>query len=124
MLINFSNHPSLRWPENQLSEAKKKFGEVIDLPFPLISPEISTEEIIHLTKEYLNTILEYKNQQAKLAVHIMGEFTFVYNMVKELEKAGIPCYTSTTRRMVNEFSEDEKVKKISYFEFVRFRRYF
>ncbi|RME03015.1 MAG: TIGR02221 family CRISPR-associated protein, partial [Bacteroidetes bacterium] len=33
-LLNLSNHPTSSWTEAQMAEAKRLFGEVIDLPFP------------------------------------------------------------------------------------------
>lgn len=124
MLLNFSNHPSSQWPEKQKEEAKKMFGNVTDIPFPNIPPDATEEDITQLSREYLNKILSFKNQYPKIAVHIMGEFTFTYNMIKELEKHGIPCYASTTKRTVEEIAENNVIKKISRFEFVCFRKYF
>lgn len=124
MLLNFSNHPSSQWPVKQKEEAKRLFGEVVDLPFPNIPPEATEKDIHQLTEEYLKKIMDIKKKNSKIAIHIMGEFTFTYNMVKELEKISIPCYASTTRRVVDEIKEDEIVKKISRFEFISFRKYF
>ena len=33
MFVNFSNHPSSLWSENQRKEAEK-YGEIVDLKFP------------------------------------------------------------------------------------------
>jgi len=54
------------------------------------------------------------------AVHIMGELTFCFAMVARLQKAGVTCLASTTRR---ETVENGDGSKTSRFEFVRFREY-
>ncbi|MGQ9799960.1 MAG: hypothetical protein ACUVRG_11875, partial [Ignavibacterium sp.] len=53
------------------------------------------------------------------AVHLMGEFTFVYNLVNLLKKKNIKVIVSTTDRIV----EESDGKKIVIFQFVRFREY-
>ncbi|MGQ9848195.1 MAG: hypothetical protein ACUVQP_11950, partial [Bacteroidales bacterium] len=53
------------------------------------------------------------------AVHLMGEFTFVYNLVNLLKKKNIKVIVSTTDRIV----EESDGKKIVTFQFVRFREY-
>ncbi len=124
LLLNLSNHPSTQWPEKQLSVAREMFGEVMDLSFPLIQPDASLEEVCNISKQYILQILDLKKKYSNIAVHIMGEFTFTYRMVRELEKEGIPCYASTTRRTAEIVMENNQVSKISKFEFVAFRKYF
>ena len=34
VFVNFSNHPSLRWSDEQLKVARQQYGEIIDVPFP------------------------------------------------------------------------------------------
>lgn len=46
MLINFSNHSMKDWPENQIKEAERLFGEIIDFPFPMIPPEIDEDQVL------------------------------------------------------------------------------
>lgn len=121
MLINLSNHPSEKWHNNQLSEANRIFGVVIDLPFPHIPPNESPEFIKNLASSYLQKVLDIfsSSKDKKNAVHIMGELTFTYNLINLLKKENIICLASTTDR--NAFENGNE--KISIFDFVRFREY-
>ena len=42
MFINYTNHPSASWGEKQTDEAKK-YGEIVDMPFPNISPQMTAQ---------------------------------------------------------------------------------
>ena len=44
MFINLSNHPHSGWLPEQL-EAAEHYGEVVDLPFPQIPPQMTGEEL-------------------------------------------------------------------------------
>lgn len=122
MLINLSNHPLNTWQENQISTAKTKYGEIVDIAFPLIPPEEGLEFIHNIANEYLEKIEEKikKTSDYENAVHIMGELTFTYVLVNKLREKGIKAIASTTRRDVVETAEG----KLSKFSFVRFREYF
>lgn len=117
MFINLTNHPSSLWSEDQLAAAEH-FGEVVDIPFPDISPEADEEEINSMAEDYVEKILSYGNDK-DITVHVMGEMTFVYALVMRLKALGITCVASTTERMVKEVDG----KKISEFKFVQFREY-
>ena len=117
-LINFSNHPSQYWSKEQ-SEAAAFYGRIIDLPFPDINPEADETDLMKLTEEYVKQILELK-EHYNITVHVMGEMTFTYMVVSQLKAMGIECIASTTIRDA-EYSSDGK--KISDFQFVRFRKY-
>ncbi len=51
--INLSNHPSATWSEEQLSAASK-YGKIIDINFPNITPEMSDIEINLLISLYFS----------------------------------------------------------------------
>ncbi|WP_010421348.1 hypothetical protein [Anaerophaga thermohalophila] len=120
MLINLSNHPSSGWSETQL-EAAREWGQIVDLPFPVIDPEDDSENIKHLAVAYLNKLNEMLSGQDNVnAVHLMGEHTFCFAMARLLQKENITCMVSTTHRMVTYESNGEKTTR---FRFVRFRRY-
>lgn len=123
MLINFSNHPYIHWSEKQKLSAGQLFGEIVDIPFPTISPESNEEVLLKMAKEYLNQILNFKRTHNDITVHIMGEFTFTFIMIQLLHQHNIPCYASTTKRLVKEIVDGNMVKKVSIFEFVSFRKY-
>lgn len=117
MLLNLSNHPASKWPDSQLKAVNKNYGEVQDMPFPVISPQDGIEEVEKLAGKYLKKILQSGGEQM-LVVHIMGEMTFTHCLVNKLQAAGIECVASTTRR---EVIMEEDGRKTSVFEFVRFR---
>jgi len=125
MLLNLSNHLSSAWSEKQINAAAAQFGKVVDLPFPQINPDWKFLQIEEFSGELLMDILkdcEFRKYGKKnLTVHIMGELTFCYEMINALKIAGIPCVASTTTR---NSIVDEIGKKISVFEFVKFREYF
>lgn len=121
MLINITNHPLKSWSKTQIETAGKQFGIITDISFPKIAPDISEMEIDKLANTYFLNIIEKFNSlpDENNAVHIMGELTFTFNLVYKLLQNGIVCIASTTERNTKEFND----KKISEFNFVRFREY-
>ncbi len=115
MLLNLSNHPSTRWTGKQKKTAIVHYKTVKDMSFPQIAPIASKKEVKKLAKVYFEKI----QKSTPFAVHLMGEMTFTYALVKKLKKANIPCIASTTNRIV----EEKDGKKIVQFEFVQFRAY-
>jgi hypothetical protein len=121
MLINLSNHPKTKWDQNQITEAERAYGEIIDLQFPLIQPEATLEEVQETAKKYFEKIKELlKDVKGENAVHLMGEFTFTFNLAFLLKESGIETVASVTERKV-EFVNGAKV---SIFNFKGFRKYF
>lgn len=121
MLINLTNHPSGQWGDYQYNEAVRQFGGVIDLEFPYIPPSADENYIAETAKNCLQKceeILAACKEQIN-AVHIMGEFTFVFQMILLLQKNNILCVASTSERI----SYEENERKITIFEFQKFRRY-
>ncbi|MEA3496634.1 MAG: hypothetical protein U9R42_11425 [Bacteroidota bacterium] len=124
MLINLSNHPQNKWSSKQKEIALKKFNNIIDLSFPAINPEFSKKDVRDIAENYFEKIIEIFNKttdEKKLnAVHIQGEFTFVFQLVSLLKNNNIKCIASTSKRKVTEVKNG---KKIAEFEFVKFREY-
>jgi len=121
MLINLSNHPVEKWSEKQINEAKKNYGEIRDLPFPEINPDWDEETVENFSQMYfeeIQAIIESAHNQNN-AVHVMGELTFTFNIVYKLLSQNIVCIASTSKRNVTEKGN----KKITEFNFVRFREY-
>lgn len=122
MLINLSNHPFQSWSATQTAAAIERYQQVIDLPFPQVDPHSSLKEIMQIAKFYLENIINMfssaKNE--KNAVHLMGEFTLTYCLIRLLEEENIETVSSTTER----FSVDTTEGKIVKFTFVSFRPYF
>ncbi len=116
MLINLTNHPLEKWDQEQKKEAKKIFGQIIDMPFPDIDPAGDEQYIENLSNDYLHKILACNPQ----AVHIQGEFTFTYRILNLLREHNIKCIASTTSRIMSENEDGTRTYK---FKFVRFREY-
>jgi hypothetical protein len=135
MLLNLSNHPSANWSEEQLQTAIELFGRVEDLPFPHIDPKAGKDEIKKLASHYFNQIKELSETEklqraqtddgvfsgeSKVTVHLMGELTFCFALLKMLQSANIKCVASTTERQV---IQEKDGRKTVQFQFVQFREY-
>lgn len=123
MLINFSNHPSDKWDEMQKQTALSQFGSIVDLQFPQVDPQANESGIRELANQYVQRIKEMLTLQENkfpVAVHIMGEMTFLFCVINLLKNNEIQCLASTTQRKA---IVDDKGVKTSVFEFVRFRNY-
>jgi len=118
VLINLSNHPSQFWSEEQIN-AGKEYGEIVDIPFPDVSPTADEENIISIAEGIVNNITEIA-KESRVTVHIMGEMTLTMSLIQRLHSFGIECIASTSERMVNETGQGHKEV---YFQFSRFRRY-
>lgn len=119
MFLNISNHKSENWSMNQTSEAKK-YGEIVDIPFPAVNPRESDEYMNDLVDEYYQKVMEYKNP----IVMIQGEFVFTYRLVNKLKQAGIKVVASCSeRRVTEEIDENGCTIRRSQFEFIKFREY-
>lgn len=119
MLINLSNHPISHWSDDQKKVANNRYGQVIDMQFPTVDPAGDEKYIKSLVKKFLSKIQNLTQDSSIVTVHIMGEMTFTFAMVVELQKLGIKCIASTTNRIVLE----ENGIKTSEFQFMKFREY-
>lgn len=115
--VNLSNHPSVSWSRKQL-EAAMAYGEVIDLPFPDVSPQMDEQQLSLLADDYLQCVRDISSEPC--TVHVMGELTLSFVLVNRLLAAGYTCVASTTKRVVDILPDGSKVSK---FSFVRFRNY-
>jgi hypothetical protein len=136
MLLNLSNHAVAKWSAAQKQAAEQRFGEIHDLPFPVIAPNADLNSIITLAQEYVqkcrNQFDHLQNPASSIkdpasAIHVMGEMTFVYQFVKLATAgaygatgAGLRCVASTTERRAVDHPDGSKT---SEFRFVRFREY-
>lgn len=119
MLINFSNHPYEIWIEKQ-KEAAKQYGEVMDFPFPPITPDMDTEDLRKIVQECVEKIEAMK----PTAVMAAGEFTFIFMLVDKLLQDGIKVMcTCSQRRTIERKLPDGSNEKTSIFVFERFRDY-
>lgn len=117
--INLSNHPSATWSEEQLSAASK-YGKIIDINFPNITPEMSDIEINLLVSLYFNDIINYNVP----TVMVMGEYIFTFRLITLLKSHNIKVLSSCSIRISSEFSNpDGTITKKSIFKFAGFKEY-
>ncbi len=114
VFVNFTNHPSAQWKENQRKEAEI-YGDIIDIPFPTVSPSLSEQEVSNLASKCLKVILDRK----PAAVLCQGEFTLSYKVIVGLQKAGIKVLAACSDRNTELVGDVKKV----IFCFVKFREY-
>lgn len=117
MFINLTNHPSENWSDEQRIAAER-YGDIVDMPFPIVEPFYTREDILTLVAEYTDRIVGMQGENK--VVHVMGEMTFTHNVVNALKDVGITCIASTTERNTIITLDS---KKISEFKFVQFREY-
>lgn len=115
MLLNLTNHPSNQWSEKQYDHALELYQEIVDLPFPQISPTLDSASLDFLVDKYEQEIRQFN----PFVVHIMGEMTFSFRLIHRLKTFGILCIASTTERITEQISDT----KTSRFEFIQFRAY-
>lgn len=121
IFINLSNHPSNTWSEFQVQTAHDQYGEILDLPFPEIDPEWDQMQIGELAAQYLEKVKTLASEHnANAAVHLMGEYSFCFQLVNLLKADGIEAVVSTSERLT-EMNPDGS--KTIQFNFVRFRKY-
>jgi len=118
MFVNFTNHPAAKWDQQQL-EAAQAYGDVVDIAFPHIDPMATDVEVAALAQEYVARIIDMSPR----AVLCQGEFTFVFAVVSELKKHGVPTLAACSERCVNEHVLDGATQKTVTFKFVQFRSY-
>lgn len=121
-MVNLSNHPSSKWGKAQMDAAKELCPDgVQDLPFPMIDPKLTDQEVYLLAQEYVD-----KAREIGEVVHVMGESGFVAAFVS-IARISAPkadplyCIYSTTERIVVE--NVQTGEKMSTFRFVQFRKY-
>ncbi len=128
VLINISNHPSLKWSEDQ----KRGYLWIEDVSFPEIPPEASLEEVERKAFDYtklierkINDILY--NQGRPVAICLQGEYTFCYILYEQLKdiakgESNIFLAVPTTASGNKGGGHPRRgVKKTSVFKFVRWR---
>ena len=119
LFINISNHPTANWSQKQIDTAKK-FGEIIDYPFPVVGAAWGEEDICRLAEKVIQDVSVYKDA----VLLIQGEYTLTYQLVKRAKELGMRAVAACSDRVTQEsVNEDGTTTKISKFEFVQFRDY-
>lgn len=99
MLLNVSNHPLSEWTTEQVSQATKIYGEICDIPFSQVPPDCDEAEIIRIARDIVETCMNRiheKNEPA--AIHVMGEMTLNFTLVRLFQQKGLDCVASVTER--------------------------
>jgi len=119
MFINFTNHPSTKWSQEQ-RDAASVYGEVYDMQFPEVDPDGDEGYIRELAGKYADEIINYR----PAAVICQGEMSLVFAVAKMLIERGVTTLAACSKREVREsVGEDGETMKYAEFRFVRFRRY-
>lgn len=118
VLINLSNHPYAAWGDEQ-RKAAEAYGQCEDMAFPQIDPLLSEELLSAIVDNYEDKIME-RAKTANVTVHVMGEMTFCFALIRRLEANGIRCIASCTKRNVVEV--DGSTRQTT-FTFGGFREY-
>lgn len=123
MLVNLSNHSFSQWSQEQLKAAQDRYGAVIDLPFPIVKPQATLEDVQSLADNMVEKCFSELRaaKEGMSAVHVMGEFVLTYRIIRKLESLGIPCVAATTERIVHDNPDGTKTHS---FRFEGFRSYF
>lgn len=119
VFINLSNHPSSEWGSGQTEDARK-YGDIVDIPFPKIPADITDPQLNALVEQYFEKVMQYENP----AVMLQGEFVFVFRLVTRLKREGIRVFSgSTERKGTEERLADGSIRKESVFEYCGLREY-
>lgn len=119
LFVNLTNHKSDLWSDDQL-KAAKKYGLLIDYPFPVISPLLDEESVRMISETTVDDIMKF----CPTAVLCQGDYSATYQMVSLFKKFGVLVLSACSERDVKEIKEPSgETTKISLFKFVRFRKY-
>lgn len=118
MFVNFTNHPSENWDQNQL-DASMAYGEIVDVPFPNVDVTYNEDEVRVLAENAVAEIMALN----PTCVLCQGEFNLAYLVISILIEKGIPVVAACTERVVEEHREGGIYKKVSQFKFVKYRRF-
>ena len=121
IFVNFSNHPSENWSNEQINAAKRivSGGSIVDIAFPQVSGEADESEISRTADKYAKEIISLNPS----AVMCQGEFGICLEVVTTLKNNGIKVLYSCSERKTLETVIDNRTEKTSVFKFVRFREY-
>lgn len=134
MFINYTNHPSASWGEKQTNEAKK-YGEIRDMLFLNISPQMTVQELMKRAKKHGDNIIAVVEYEENSAVLCQGESVFTYMLVNYLlsKKLGahrwqsglrnLKVLSAVSERKVVEIVDGDVTQKKSEFYFEGFREY-
>lgn len=125
MFFNISNHPchveKSTWSREQVEAAKVIGGEVIDIPFPTVTPDMSDERIASIAREVARDIKGMSHNRLSAAM-VAGEYVTTIRIIAELQKVSIPCFFGQSERIAEEREENGQVVVVHKFMFKGFRK--
>lgn len=120
IFVNLSNHPTSKWGSEQLAAARNLGEKIIDVPFPMIAPDATHQDVLDAAFACYKEIESLCDPELNdVTIHVMGEMTFTYNFIN-VASLDCDCVASTTERISVENSDGTKT---STFKFVQFRLY-
>ena len=120
VFVNFSNHSSDKWSEEQLNAAEALVaGKVVDVLFPSVDATKDEDYIERTAVKYVEKICSYVPD----VVMCQGEFGLTYMVVKLLKEKNICVVYSCSKRITVEKRIGDETVKISKFKFIKFRKY-
>jgi len=120
MFINFTNHPSKDWTNEQIAAAGE-YGAILDIPFPEVDPNGDEDYIENLALNFTKQIIVYK----PLAVLCQGEMTLAFAITAILiSKFGVTVIAACSKRHSTEIvNANGTIAKRVEFKFTGFRKY-
>ncbi|MGL4780640.1 MAG: hypothetical protein ACRCXN_07415 [Bacteroidales bacterium] len=117
MFVNVSNIPLSDWQDAQLDEAKL-YGRLYEFRMPEIDPEASTSALTDVAKVLASRIAKvvWENDESKNAVMVLGEPSFSFTLIRELQNLRLTVLCPTYR--IDLYDDEELIET-----FVRFRNY-
>lgn len=132
MFINLSNLKSAYWSTEQRNAAKP-YGEIVDIPTPIVPPTATEGEVADMADIYMDKIVAALNIKSSVSdtnilkehmVLVDGNAQLVYRIVANLSRFyNIPC-VKATYQLIDQNTTDKDISN-HYVEhkFVKFREY-
>lgn len=115
LFANISNHSLAEWKPAQKETALRYADEIVDVPFPAVSPTHKLDDVRVLAKECVSALPGHVTHAM-----VQGEFTLAVELVRQLQGRGIVCLAATTDRRGDDHQDGSRTTR---FEFVAFREY-
>lgn len=121
--LNLSNHSVSGWSDEQLQAARKLgFGEPVDLDEKM--PEIDPQASCRTISEQAKHVADRAIKQGAAGAFVASDYTFTFELVRELQRRGVRCFAATTNRETQErLREDGAVERKIVYRFVQWREY-
>lgn len=117
MFVNVSNIPLSDWQDAQLDEAKL-YGRLYEFRMPEVDAEASTTVVTDLARVLADRIAKvvWENDEKKNAVMVLGEPSFSFALIRELQIRRLTVVCPTYR--IELYDDEDLIEN-----FVRFRNY-